>query len=140
MRLPKSGCVAVLGNKSIRIDTVRSVMGISACCCIFFKGVLGRLSRFSPIWCAIIWCIPLRSVLNYLGPVAPCRSNRDGKIRQNRSELQKDAERQIRRKARKRRKAQKGTFWGNPAKKSVQIVAAQLVVDNWRLVRSGLAT
>lgn len=110
MRLPKSGCVAVLGNKSIRNDTVRSVMHISACCCIFFKGVLGSLSRFSPIWCAIIWCIAPRSVLNYLGPVALFRSIRDVKIRSNRFELQKAAERQIRRKARKRRKAQKGTF------------------------------
>lgn len=108
MRLPKSGCVAVLGNKSIRIDKIRSVMNISAYYRIFFKGVLCGLSIFSPSWCAIIWCKPHCAVLNYLGPVAPCRSIRDGKIRPNRSELQKAAERQIRRKARKRRKAQKG--------------------------------
>ena len=45
---------------------------------IFFKVVLGRLSIFSPIWCAIIWCKPHCAVLNYLEPVAPCRSIRDG--------------------------------------------------------------
>lgn len=117
MRLPKSGCVSLLGNKSIRNDKICSVMHISAYCCIFFKGVLGSLSRFFPIWCAIIWCKPHFAVLNYLGLVAPYRSNRDGKIRLNRSELQKTAERQIRRKARKRRKAQKGTFWGDLAQK-----------------------
>ena len=33
------------------------------------------MSIFCPIWCAIIWCKPHCAVLNYLGPVAPCRSN-----------------------------------------------------------------
>ena len=47
------------------------------------------MSRFCPIWCAIIWCKPLRSVLNYLGPVAPCRSNRDGKVRLNHADLRR---------------------------------------------------
>ena len=42
-----------------------------------------------------------------------------------------------RRKARKRRKRRKA-IWGDSAKKSVQSAAAQLVVDNGRLVRSGL--
>ena len=94
------------------------------------------MSRFSPIWCAIIWCKPHCAVLNYLELVAPCRSIRDGKIRLNHADLhrtgwlycaphyiiaesaeiaerqkaQKSAERQIRRNVRKHRKAnsQKG--------------------------------
>lgn len=56
------------------------------------------------------------------------------------SEPQKSAERQIRRKARKRRKAQKGLFGAGRPKKSVQIAAGQPVVDLAGPVRSGLAT
>jgi hypothetical protein len=96
--------------------------------------------------------------LNYLGPVAQYCSIRDGKIRSNHAELHRTGwlyctpyckiaesaesteSAESRRKARKRRKAQKGLFGAGRPKKSVQIAAAQPVVDNGRLVRSGLAT
>ena len=54
------------------------------------------------------------------------------------SEPQKSAERGNRRKARKRRKAQKGLFWAGRPKKSVQIAAAQPVVGSGRLARANL--
>ena len=104
----------------------------SACCCIFFKGVLCSLSRFSPIWCAIIWCKPHCTVLNYLGPVAPCRSIRDGKTRLNHAELSrtgwsycatyyKIAESaeitEIAERPESAERRRKGLFWGDSAKK-----------------------
>ena len=139
----------------IRYVLTRAYPLRSAYFCIFFKGVLGRLSRFSPIWCAIIWCKPHCAVLNYLGLVAPCRSNRDGKIRLNHADLHRTGwsycatyykiaeyaeSTERRRKARKRRKAQKGLFGAGRPKKSVQIAAAQPVVDWAGPVRSRLAT
>jgi hypothetical protein len=124
----------------------------------FFKGVLFSLSIFCPIWCAIIFGNPHCAILNYLGPVAPCRSIRDGKIRSNHAELHRTGwlyctpyckiaesaeSTERRRKPQKGQKAQKGAemdFWGWSAKKSVQVAAAQPVVDNGRLVCSRLAT
>ena len=64
----------------------------------YFKGKSTEYSHYShgkseraahnlPNSYAIIWCKPHCAVLNYLGPVAPCRSIRDGKIRSNHAEL-----------------------------------------------------
>ena len=121
----------------------------------YFKGKSTKYSHYShgqsertasgkPNSCETDRSWPHCAVLNYLGPVAPYHSIRDGKIRLNHAELHRtgwsycatyykiaesaeSAER--RRKARKRRKTQKGTFWGDLAKKSLKSAAAQLVVD-----------
>jgi hypothetical protein len=68
---------------------------------------------------------------------AGCTAPHIAKLR-NPQKAQKDAE--SRRKARKRRKAQKGLFGAGRPKKSVQIAAAQPVVEMAGPVRSRLAT
>ena len=118
----------------------------------YFKGKSAEYSHYShgqseraahnlPNSYAIIWCKPHCAVLNYLGPVAPCRSIRDGKTRSNHAELHstgrsccapyykiaESAESAERR--RKARKAQKGYFGVIWPKKSVQSAAAQPVVE-----------
>ena len=107
----------------------------------YFKGKSTEYSHYShgqseraahnlPNSYAIIWCKPHCAVLNYLGPVAPCRSIRDGKTRLNHAELSRTGwsycatyykiaeyaeSTERRRKTQKGQKAQKGaerTFLG----------------------------
>ena len=87
MRFPDLNFIELLGNNSIRNGPFCSVLGRSRNISTILRVSLSDICAFSRQSYAIIWCIAPRSVLNYLEPVAPYRSNRDGKIRTNHAEL-----------------------------------------------------
>ena len=95
MRIPQSELHRTVGEqiKSDKHGLLR-ILALSR----YFKGKSTEYSHYShgkseraahnlPNSYAIIWCKPHCAVLNYLGPVAPCRSIRDGKTRLNHAEL-----------------------------------------------------